>query len=626
MNYGYAGKILRVNLTTCGITIEEPDENFYRTYFGGWGFIAYWLLKELGPGVDPLGPDNKLIFALGPVTGAPIGGNGRSAVGAKSPLTGAFGEADVGGFMGAELKRAGFDAIIVEGKAPSPVYLWVHDGEAEIQDASHLWGLETRESQARIREELGDERIRTAQIGPGGERLVRYACVINDLKHSAGRTGMGAVMGSKNLKAIAVRGTLGYKAANLEPIRTISRWLADNLMEEVGSLHTNGTDDGLITLSIDGGLPTRNFQEGAFEGAEKITGATMTKTILTGRGQCFGCPVWCKREVTVDERGYRADPEYGGPEYETMAALGSCCGIDDLAAIAHANHLCSAYSLDTISTGVAIAFAMECYERGLITKEDTGGLELSFGNAEAMVKCVDMIGKREGFGDFLAEGVYRMSQEIGKGSEEFAMHVKGQEVPMHEPRIKFGLGIGYATSPTGADHVHNIHDTAYDEETGHMRALGILEPLPYNDLSPAKVRLTKYHIDWSVFHNCVGVCLFLPYDLHQMRDIVNGCTGWDTSIWELMKVGERALNMATAFNIREGFTVADNVHLSRWATPFASGPKEGVAVTDQAMAEALRLYYLMRGWDEETAIPTAAKLHELGIGWVADEMRKYGKF
>jgi len=621
---GYTGKILRVNLSSGKISIEEPEENFYRTYFGGWGFIAHYLLKELPPGIDPLGPDNKFIYALGPVTGVALGGNGRNAIGAKSPLTNAFGETDVGGFCGAELKRAGFDAIIVEGKAEKPTYLWIHNGEAEIRDASHLWGLQTREAHDAIRQELGDQRIRTALIGPGGEKLVRFACVLNDLNHAGGRTGMGAVMGSKLLKGIAVRGYTAPQVADEEGLRKIVRWLADNVEELSGGLKDSGTSGGLLNLSLSGGLPTRNFQEGSFEGAERITGVTMRDTILSGRGNCYACPVFCKREVRVEEP-YQVDPIYGGPEYESMAALGSFCGVDDLKAIAYANQLCGAYSLDTISAGVCVGFAMECYEKGLITKKDTDGLELRFGNAEAMVQMIEKIGQREGFGDLLAEGVYRASQEIGQGSEEFAMHVKGQEVPMHEPRIKFGLNIGYATSPTGADHVHNIHDTAYTNSTRDLKHLGILEPLPADSLGPEKVRMTMYHIDWSVLVNCLGLCLFLPYGILRTRDIINAITGWETTIYEMMKVGERALNMARAFNAREGFTAKDDVGLRRFSTPFAAGPKKGVKVGEEEFQKALKLYYQMRGWDLETGAPTAAKLYELGVGWVADELRKHGK-
>ena len=620
MSYGFHNKILRVNLSTGETSVEQPGEDFYRTYFGGWGLIAYYLLKEVKPGADPLGPENLLIFAPGVVTGAPVGGSGRNAVGGKSPLTGGFGEADVGGFWGAELKRAGWDAIIVTGQSDKPVYLWIKDEQVELRDASQLWGQPTADVEALLKAELGDTRIRVAQCGIGGENLVRYACVINDINRAAGRTGLGAVMGSKKLRAVAVRGSGRVELADRDKLNSVAQWLRDNWEDESYGLYLNGTGNGLKGLHEDGGLPTRNFQEGSFEGALKITGATMTETILTERDNCFACPISCKRKVKASGR-YEVDPIYGGPEYETLGSLGSCCGIDDLEAIAYGNQLCNAYGIDTISAGVTIAWAMECFERGLLTTEDTGGIELTFGNAEAMVSLIEDIAHRRGFGDLLAEGCVQAAQEVGRGTETYCMHVKGQEIPMHEPRIKFALDLGYATSPTGADHVHNIHDVGYDSEgkgMDNVRSLGILQPLPISDLSSDKVRLTKYHIDWQVFLNSVGQCMFMPFDFVQIRDMVQGITGWNSSVFELLNVGERALAMARVFNYLQGITGKDDVPPWRFSTKFEKGPAEGVEVPADQIARAIDLYFEMRGWDKETGAPTAGRLHELGIGWVAD--------
>jgi len=398
MNNGCNGKILRVNLSSSDISVEEPEEDFYRTYFGGWGFVAYYLLNEVPPEVEPLAPENKLIFALGPVTGVPIAGSARNAVGAKSPLTGLFGEGDVGGWWNAELKRAGYDAIIVEGKAEKPVYLWIHDGEAEIKDASHLWGKPTAESQTMIRQELDDRRIRTAQIGPGGENMVRYACIINDLRHTAGRSGIGAVMGSKNLKAVACRGHHLPQIADPKPVREMQKWLLENYEERCGTLPQYGMGFNLKGSSDGGGLPTHNFRDGVFEGAENISAETVMESIGVRMGGCYACPIKCKKVVQAQEP-YKVLQIYGGPEYETLASLGSCCGIDDAVAVSKGHEICNAYSIDTISAGVSIAFAMECYENGLLTKEDTGGLELNFGNADAMVELLELIAHRKGFGD-----------------------------------------------------------------------------------------------------------------------------------------------------------------------------------------------------------------------------------
>lgn len=620
MGKGYTGQVLRVNLSDRKITIEHPDDAFYRTYFGGRGLIAYYLYREVPGKADPLGPENKLIFAGGPLTGLPLAGSGRNSVGAKSPLTGAYGDAEAGGFWGAELKRAGFDALIVEGQSPSPVYLWVHDGEAEIRPAGHLWGRLTAEVEKIIKEELGDSHLRVSQIGPAGEKLVRFATVVNDLTHFAGRSGLGAVMGSKKLRAIAVRGHQNVAAAEPEKIRELARWMGENYQQLVGGLQDTGTAGGVVSLSLSGGLPTRNFQQGSFEGAEKISGQAMRDTILVDRDNCYACPIHCKRVVKV-EGTYEVDPVYGGPEYETVAALGSNCGIDDLKAIAKGNERCAALGMDTISTGVAISFAMEAFEKGILTLEDTGGLPLRFGDTTALLTMIERIGAREGLGDLLAEGAKRAAERIGRGAEELAIHVKGQEVPMHEPRLKHALGVGYAFSPTGADHVHNIHDTAYTREGASMRearSLGILQTMPADYLGPEKVRLLYYEVNWRHFMNLAELCIFVPWTREQVLELMKAATGWNTTTWELAKAGERAINLTRAFNLREGFTELDDRIPRRFFTAFKDGPLQGKAIPAEAFEAARQLYYDMMGWDE-AGRPTAAKLHELGLGWLLGE-------
>ena len=430
---GYTGKILRVNLSNNSTSVEESDDKFYRQYFGGTALIGYYLLKELEPGIDPLGPDNKLVFSSGVITGIPTAGSGRSGVGAKSPLTNGWGDAQAGGYWGAELKRAGWDAIIVEGKAEKPVYLWINDDKVEIRDASPLWGKTTADVQTQIRDELGDNRIRVAQIGVAGEKLVLTAGIANDITRYYGRCGLGAVMGSKMLKAIAVRGQKGLPLADSEKIKQVAKWLVDNRQRLLSWATDYGTSAGVAGLNAMSILPTHNFREGQFDGFNDITGPTMAETILTDRDTCFACPVNCKRVVTVGAP-YNVDPVYGGPEYETIGSLGSLCGVNDLKAIAQGNQTCNAYGLDTIGVGTTIAFAMDCYENGIITKKDTGGIELKFGNAEAMMKMVEMIARREGLGDVLAEGAKRAAEKFGAGAAEYAMQIKGQELPMHDPR------------------------------------------------------------------------------------------------------------------------------------------------------------------------------------------------
>ncbi|HUU65147.1 MAG TPA: aldehyde ferredoxin oxidoreductase family protein, partial [Dehalococcoidales bacterium] len=611
-------KILRVDLSSGKLVTEEPPENFYRQYFGGEGFIGYFLLKELPKGVEPLSPANKLIFAAGPLTGVPAGGCGRHSVGGKSPLTGGYGEADSGGYWGAELKMAGFDAIIVEGRAEKPVYLFIQDGEAQIKDARHLWGMKALECQNAIREELADPNIKVALIGPGGENLVRFACVMNDLDAAAGRTGMGAVMGSKNLKAVACRGHQRVSLADPQAVKDIARWITENTPITNKGMRDFGTARMVSILDGVGGLPTRNFQQGSLEGANKISGQTMKDTIFVKRRACFACPVQCKREVKVDEP-YKVDPRYGGPEYETLAALGSDCGITDLKAVSKANELANAYGMDTISCGATIAFAMECFENGLLSQKDTGGINLCFGNESAMLQMVEQIALRQGFGNTLAEGVARVSKKIGPASEEFAMHIKGQELPMHEPRLKQGMGIGYIMSPTGADHCHNIHDTVYTEMTPSLemlKGMGILEPMSANDLSPAKVRLFKYYSEFIHLLNCAVCCYFVMslslVGFDRLTQLVRSVTGWDTTFFELLKVGERSANLARVFNVREGFTARDDNMPQRFFAPHGSGPLK-VALDPEAFQKAKETYYGMMGWPN--GVPSSGKLGELGIEW-----------
>jgi len=345
----------------------------------------------------------------------------------------------------------------------------------------------------------------------------------------------------------------------------------------------------------------------------------MAETILTDVDTCFACGVKCKRVVTVEEP-YNVDPVYGGPEYETIGALGSLCGVNDLKAIAHANQTCNAYGLDTIGAGTTIAFAMECFENGIITTEDTGGIELTFGNAQAMMKMAEMIATREGIGDILAEGTKRAAEKFGPKAAEFAMQIKGQELPMHDPRGKVGMGIGYATSPTGADHMHNTQDPEYVRVNPVMRALGLQESIPPTQLGPAKVRVFRYITNWQHFKNCALVCMFMPYNPLQMADLVSGATGWNTSVWEMMKVGERALALARLFNAREGFTAEDDRLPERFYKGVSSGPLKDKGIEKQEMEDAIQTYYEMAGWDPVKAVPTATKLLELDLSWAVSEL------
>ena len=616
---GYNGKILRVNLSSNAISIEETDESFCRRYFGGRGFISYFLLKEVPRGAEPLGPENKLIFATGPVTGVPVPGSGRNSVGAKSPLTNIYGDGEVGGYWGAEFKHAGYDALIVEGKAEKPVYLWIDDDKVQIKDAGHLWGKPTKECQELIREELGNNNIRVAQIGPAGENMVRFACIINDLGYACGRCGIGAVMGSKNLRAVAVRGHQKIRVADPEGLSSIAKWYRDNF-KNIGwprMLHSHGTAARFIDINRHGGLPTRNFQTGLFEGAEKVSQDAIV-TALKGRRGCYACPVKCKLMVSID-KPYRVDPAYGGPEYETEAALSSVCGIDNLEVLLKAGELCNAYGLDTISTGVTIAFAMECFERGILSEGDTDGIRLNFGNAEGMLRLIHLIARREGLGNLLAEGTARAAESIGKGAEEFAMHVKKQEIPLSEPRWKPGTGLGYVVAPQGADHNDNIHDIWYETAiVNELNNFGVFEPVSVNDLGVNKVRLLYYGSMWKQMQNCLVLCWMTSYPVQKIVDIVRATTGWPTSVFELMKMGERCIQMCRYYDIREGMSKGEDKLPERFFTPIESGPLKGYKLDRIVFERAKNIYYDIAGWDRTTGAPVLGKLQELGIDWIAD--------
>ena len=623
---GYLDNILRVDLSTGRITAEHPGLVYWRRNMGGWNVILDVLIKEVPAGADPLGPENKLVFACGVLTGIPLSGSGRNAVGAKSPLTGAFGAAEVGGFWGAELKRAGYDAIIVEGQSSTPVYLWINDGRVELRDATALWGKETKETEAAIRTELGDQRVRCAMIGPGGENQVRYACVMNGTKDAAGRCGLGAVMGSKRLKAIAVRGSEQVPMHDPDKVREMARWMSEQVRTGAKSegLHTAGTGRELEGMVLTGNLPTRNFRDGDFQFAEKISAEDIMQSVGIGMEACWACAVRCKKVVKTGAPHF-VDPAYGGPEYEAIGSLGSDCGVGDVDALCKANAICNANSLDAISTGATVAFAMECFENGLLTTEDTGGIDLSFGNGDALVKVVEQIARREGIGDLLAEGSLRAAESIGPNAVQYAIQSKGQEFPMHEPRFKRALGISYAISPTGADHCHALHDSGLTkaEEDGTLadnllKSLGVLEPIALESLGPEKVLATIYNTLYLTADNCAPFCLFVWWSLAQKLEIIQASTGWTMSALELMKVAERAWTLARVYNVREGFTPADDTLPDRMFGPTRNGALADGGLCRPELEQALRTYYGMMGWDEETGVPTTSKLHQLGVGWAAD--------
>ena len=626
--FGSSLKILRVDLTNQTVKIDQLSEEIYRQYPGGKALTGYILLNELLPGVDPLSPENILVIAVGLLTGAPISTLPRYVVSAKSPLSLGFGQSEAGGFWGPEFKLAGFEAMVITGRAKQPVYLFVKDGEAKILPASHLWGKLTAEVEHTIRQEHGDDKIRVLQTGIAGENLVRYAGLTNDLRHFNGRNGMGAVFGSKNLRAIAVRGNGRYQqiAANGAGLMELGKGLARRVKEDPISweLQSHGTL-GLVTpFQVAGMLPTRNFREGLFEGWDKINWDAYEEKIFTRNHSCYACAVRCKREVKVNGK----DSEYGGPEYETVGVFGSNCGVGDIEVVAKANEMCNAYMLDTISCGMTISFAMECYENGLLTQDDTDGLDLRFGNADAMLTMIGKIARREGFGDLLAEGSWRVARKIGQGAEDFSISCKRQELPMHEPRGKFNVGMGYAISEIGADHLVIPHDGGFaNDQTYQFKEgakLGMQNPQPAKVFNPDKMKHFYLLEQWVSLENTVGYCFFGPSPrsfirVEEVMDSINNACGWNLSVEEAMLIGERATNMARLFNLREGFTREDDTMPKRLFTALPEGPLSETVISYEVFQESLTELYRLKGWDPRTGVPTSQKLESLGLGWVMEK-------
>jgi aldehyde:ferredoxin oxidoreductase len=616
---GVTAKLLHVDLTARTTRVEELPELVVRRHLGGGALAAYLLLRDMPAGVDPLGPDNHLVFTTSVINGLSLSGTNRYTAAAKSPLTQGYGESEAGGWWGPELRAAGFDAVSIRGQAEAPTYLWIKDGQVEFRDATPYWGQLSGEVQDGLERELGDRRIRVLQTGVAGEKLVRFAAIVNQLKHFHGRCGLGAVMGAKRLKAIVVRGSKPPAPQDRAGAKETLTWFREHYDRASDRFHQTGTAGGLLNLEATGILPTRNFRDGSFEHARAISGQKMAETILVNRGTCYACMVACKREVAVEALG--VTPRFGGPEYESLAATGSLCGVGDLERLALVNQLLGQYVLDSISTGVAIAFAMECYEHGILTREDTGGLELTWGSGEAVERLVHLIGRREGIGDLLAEGVRIAAQRLGRGAERFAMHVKGQELPMHDPRGKKSLALAYALSPTGADHMEAPHDPLYEgfhPQGGPLASLGLIEPVKMLDLGPRKVR--AFYVTQQVWssYNSVGMCDFVSaplnaLDIDRLVGYVNSVTGWNLGLYELMKVGERANTLARLFNCREGLTPADDVLPGRMHEGLGNGKLQGERVDPDQFLAARRTYYEMAGWDPDTGRPTAARLAELEV-------------
>jgi len=630
MPYGYTGKIFHVDLSNQKIEVEEQDEAFYRSYLGGRGIGYHYLMQNVPAKIDPFSAENILVLATGVMTGAPLPAACRFAAVGKSPLTGTAGESEAAGFFGPELKMAGFDAVVFRGRAEKPVYLWVTGGQAQIKDATHLAELGAREVEDGIRDEMGSKKIRVAQTGLAGMNRVRFANITNNLGHFNGRCGFGALMGSKNVRAVAALGTEKLEFQDPTFLRETAQHYAATFKNNPAgeALYVYGTTAFPEILSAAGALPVNNFRRSQLEDPTAVSGDTYNEVLLQKRKGCYACPIRCKRGIALDDPKYGVDSRYGGPEYETISALGTNLNIIDLKAIAKGNEICNRYCLDTISTGMTIAFACECFQEGIITTADTDGLELRFGDADLMIRLLELIARREGFGDLLAEGMTRLAKKWGLADKPCHLAVKGQEISMHDPRVKVGVGMGFAVSTYGADHMTAAHDNAFVDEKSFAlnsaKPLGIYQPMPATAISAEKVRNYKILENFWRTLDALGLCVFgyaprgvMP--IETMVKCLNAITGWEASLFELMRAGERGTMIARAFNSREGFSADSDRLPQRLFDPKPDGANAGIQIfNEEDFNKAIRLYYDMIGCDPETGRPHRGKLLELGLDWVEE--------
>ena len=627
---GYTGRVLRVNLTKGSFSVEPLDGGAVRGYIGGRGFNVKRLADELPPGAEPLSPENILIFGVGPLNGTAFPGAARFNVTAKSPQTGILGDSNAGGFFGPELKYAGFDQVVIEGRAEAPVYLLIHNGAAELRPARRLWGRDVWETQAAIIRELGDSRVQVASCGPAAENGVRFAGVFANLVRAAARTGMGTVMASKNLKAVAVRGTLPVKVADPEGFRTFLGKF-DRLVREHAEYAPRlrlGTTRLVSALNGLGCLSTRHYQTGRFEQVDDVSGERLADTVKTKSRGCHSCIIPCSRYFVVKE-GEFAGLRSEGPEFEGLAGFSSRVGVGDLAAALKGIDLCNRLGMDVIGTSEAISFAMELHQRGIISREEADGLDLSWGNVDTVLALTRKIAYREGFGDVLADGVRAAAAKIGRGSERYAMHIKGLEFFQADPRGIKAYALGLAVASRGGDHLRSEPSFEFTGDAAEgVRRFGVAESafrLEYK----GKGRVVKYFEELAALSDALNACKntivnmeVLPFDA--AAELLGVVTGMEWSGEEVHKACERTVNLERAFIVGLGVRRQDDTLPRRFLEeplPDDSGPSAGSVVELDPMLDE---YYEQRGWDARTGIPTRRKLGELGLDTVADELETRG--
>lgn len=632
MPYGWTGKRLRIDLGSGTVTMEDIESSYREKWLGGRGFNSPLLYNEVGPEIDPLGPENRLIFGVGPLTATFAPSSGRTTVTAKSPmgLTHGFGDSNMGGHWGPELKYAGYDQLVIQGKSPHPVYLWIEDERVEIRDARRLWGKTVPEADAIIKEELDNPDVHIAIIGPAGENLVRFACIMNDVYRAAGRTGMGAVMGSKNLKAIAVRGTkpvLIAKPAEFYQVCAKARErLKKDLMAQL--LYDQGT--WLLSMPANyeqGWFCWRNFQTGYHPDGRLLSGENHRDNYLVHREGCFGCPISCGRFSRIPQGVYGGEIT-GGPEYETLTAVGPRVGLLEPEAVIHNNKLVNELGMDSCSCGAAISWAMECWEKGLLGPEHTGGLTLEWGNQELIDKLINMIAYRKGLGDVLAEGSQRAANHFGQG-EDYLITIKGNDMSQDDPRgLGFAFGIGFVTGRRGGDHLQGLPCL---ELTGSFYP-GLVEEIlgtreAEDRLSPVKKpEMEKYAEDLKALGDSLTQCTFthswtFAVLLEHMAQMLSAAVGIGYQPDELLKIGGRIVHLERAYWNRLLVGRLEDKSPRRFTRePMPNGPNQGMVFPED---ELIPRYYQVRGWDSETGFPLPEVLEEYGLADINEELEPF---
>lgn len=621
---GFLGKSLDVNLTDGKARISNLSEEMVRKFLGGRGLNGWLLYQNVGQSVDPLGPENVLIMSCGLLTGTAVPASSRFHVSSRSPLTGLLGSSNVGAGFGAEMRSSGFQCILIRGRAKRPVTLWIHDENGEIIDAGSLWGLDTWETQKRMKSDLGDENLKIMAIGQGGENLVLFACIMTERDHAAGRTGMGAVMGSKNLKAIVVRGqkkrvTMNQSSASV--IKSYIRQIKNS--PRFQKVSTYGSAADIRWTNEMGILATRNYRDAQFEGADKIDGENIQKYVTRLRS-CYRCPVHCKADIRINKGKFKGT-EGTRPEFEPIIALGSKCGLNDVEALLYLCDLCSRLGIDTLSTGSVIAFAMDLYDRGILTEEDTGGIDLTWGNDEAMEKLIHQIVRRKGFGGILSQGVRQAARIIGRGSEGFAYHVKGLELTGYDPRGLMGTALGYAVSSRGGDFtsVYATPEYRWSSEKAEKQ-LGTRQAADRFSVE-GKAALIKRCMIASAVLDSLGICkvpaltLIGDFDLKNEAALTASLTGWAVDSEGLLDVGERIVNVERLFNLRNGADAGDDRISEKFIEQaIDKGPSEGHTVLLEPM---IKDFYRAMGWSA-SGYPSEEKLKALDLLGVPKMVRK----